>query len=68
MSRRAAAPGSRRSTRSTIPETGKLLAWNNVGADGLINPATSHHGMKVRKGRKYVITKWYRERDGVWGL
>ena len=47
------------------PETGKLLAWNNRRADGSLNPATLHHGMKVRKGVKYVITKWYRERP--WG-
>jgi len=43
------------------PETGKLLIWNNRHADGRVNPATLHHGMKVRKGIKYVITKWYRE-------
>jgi len=47
------------------PETGKLLCWNNRTADGQFNPNTLHHGMKVRKGVKYVITKWYRER--VWG-
>jgi prolyl 4-hydroxylase len=44
------------------PEAGKLLCWNNRLADGAVNPATLHHGMKVRKGVKYVITKWYRER------
>ncbi len=47
------------------PETGKLLAWNNRRPDGTPNPATLHHGMKVRSGVKYVITKWYRERP--WG-
>ena len=41
---------------------GKLLCWNNHYPDGNLNPATLHHGMKVRKGVKYVITKWYRER------
>lgn len=46
------------------PETGKLMAWNNRDADGTPNPASVHHGMKVRGGVKYVITKWYRER--VW--
>lgn len=46
------------------PEMGKLLFWNNRLADGAVNPATLHHGMKVRKGAKYVITKWYRE--SVW--
>jgi prolyl 4-hydroxylase len=48
------------------PELGKLLAWNNVGADGLPNPETMHAGMPVRSGRKYVITKWYRERAWPW--
>lgn len=44
------------------PEPGKLLCWNNRLADGGVNHATLHHGMKVRKGVKYVNTKWYRER------
>ena len=47
------------------PETGKLLCWNNRRPDGSVNPNTLHHGMKVRKGLKYVITKWYREKE--WG-
>ena len=47
------------------PERGKLLAWNNRRPDGSLNAATLHHAMKVRKGRKYVITRWYRERP--WG-
>ncbi|WP_271299125.1 prolyl hydroxylase family protein [Sphingomonas sp. CV7422] len=45
------------------PETGKLVAWNNRRPDGSLNPATLHQGMKVRTGVKYVITKWYRERE-----
>lgn len=44
------------------PETGKLLAWNNRKPDGTPNVNTLHHGMKVRSGVKYVITKWYREK------
>lgn len=47
------------------PETGKLLAWNNRRTDGSLNPATIHHGMKVRAGTKYIVTKWFRERR--WG-
>ncbi|WNO55154.1 2OG-Fe(II) oxygenase [Stakelama saccharophila] len=47
------------------PETGKLLAWNNLRLDGTPNPSTLHHAMKVRGGLKYVITKWFRERP--WG-
>ncbi|KEO91113.1 oxygenase [Erythrobacter longus] len=48
------------------PEVGKLLCWNNKRPDGELNPNTLHHGMKVRKGVKYVITKWYREREWPW--
>ena len=48
------------------PEAGKLLIWCNLTPDGIVNPATLHHGMKVRKGRKYIITKWYRERPWPW--
>ena len=48
------------------PETGKLLCWNNRRPDGSENPNTIHHGMKVRKGVKYVITKWYREKEWGW--
>jgi prolyl 4-hydroxylase len=44
------------------PETGKLLAWNNLLTSGQPNPATIHQGMKVRRGTKYVLTKWFRER------
>ena len=47
------------------PEMGKLVAWNNRRPDGRLNPATLHHGMKVRAGVKYVITKWFREKP--WG-
>jgi prolyl 4-hydroxylase len=44
------------------PETGKLVCWSNRRADGSLNPATIHAGMPVRRGVKYVITKWFRER------
>lgn len=52
--------------KSFQPEVGKLLCWNNRRPDGNVNPSTLHHGMKVRKGVKYVITKWYRERHWGW--
>lgn len=61
-------PGAGGATRFKVidktihPEPGKLLIWNNLNADGSGNPVTLHHGMKVRSGTKYVLTKWYRER------
>lgn len=44
------------------PEVGKLVAWNNVLADGTGNYATLHAGLPVRAGVKHVVTKWFRER------
>ncbi|MCY7397982.1 MAG: 2OG-Fe(II) oxygenase [Sphingomonas bacterium] len=43
------------------PELGKLVAWNNLLPDGSPNMATLHQGMKVRRGTKYIITKWFRQ-------
>jgi prolyl 4-hydroxylase len=63
-----AAGGATRFTKigkTVQPQTGKLLAWNNRLPMGEPNPASIHHGMKVRSGVKHVITKWYRERP--WG-
>jgi prolyl 4-hydroxylase len=51
--------------KTVQPETGKLLAWNNLMPDGRPNPATLHQGMKVRRGTKYVLTKWFRERPAA---
>jgi len=51
--------------KTVQPETGKLLAWNNLRADGSPNVNTLHHGLKVRAGVKNVVTQWFRERP--WG-
>jgi prolyl 4-hydroxylase len=48
------------------PRRGMLVGWNNHNPDGSLNGNTLHHAMKVRKGLKYVITKWYRERPWAW--
>jgi prolyl 4-hydroxylase len=52
--------------KTVQPETGKLLAWNNLRPDGRVNVNTLHHGMKVRAGTKYIVTKWYREQPWTW--
>lgn len=52
--------------KSFTPETGMMLCWNSRSADGSVNDWTLHHGMKVRSGTKYVITKWYREKPWPW--
>lgn len=43
------------------PETGKLVAWNNL-KDGTPNQMTLHAGLPVRAGVKHVITAWFRQR------
>ena len=48
--------------KTVQPETGKLLIWNNLLPDGTPNAATLHQGMRVRKGTKYILTQWFRER------
>lgn len=50
---------------SVAPETGTLLVWNNMRPDGRCNDAALHHGTPVLAGRKYVLTKWFRERPWV---
>jgi prolyl 4-hydroxylase len=45
------------------PKRGRLLAWNNMAADGSPNVLTLHEGMPVVRGVKYIITKWFRERS-----
>lgn len=52
--------------KSFTPQTGTLLCWNNMNKDGNPNGLTLHHGMKVRSGTKYVITKWFREKPWPW--
>ena len=47
------------------PRAGDLIMWNNLRPDGSGNPRTGHHAMPVIKGRKYVITQWYRQK--AWG-
>jgi len=48
------------------PETGKLLAWNNLLPSGMPNAMTLHQGLPVRAGTKYIITAWFRERVWAW--
>ena len=47
------------------PRLGRILIWNNMALDGSPNPWTLHEGMPVEAGKKYIVTKWYRERHFV---
>lgn len=47
------------------PAKGLGIAWNNLAVDGSSNFATLHEAMPVIRGKKYIITKWFRERNGL---
>ena len=50
---------------SFSPQMGQALIWNNLKEDGTPNPYTTHHGMPVLAGEKYIITKWFRENSDI---
>lgn len=43
------------------PKQGMAVIWNNLTPDGNENPYTLHQAHPVRSGKKYIITKWFRE-------
>ena len=45
------------------PRAGTLLVWNNTDANGDPNKLTLHSGNPVTRGRKYIVTRWYRCRQ-----
>lgn len=47
------------------PRAGMLFAWNNMNPDGSPNTLTTHEGMPVVEGVKYIVTKWFREEDWI---
>jgi prolyl 4-hydroxylase len=47
------------------PRLGRILIWNNMALDGSPNPWTLHEGAPVERGTKYIVTKWFRERQFV---
>ena len=44
------------------PKKRMAVIWKNSNGTGSENPASMHAGLPVVKGKKMVITKWYRER------
>lgn len=45
------------------PKPGLLLMWDNMDANGAPNPYSTHEGAPVTAGVKYIVTKWFRERN-----
>jgi prolyl 4-hydroxylase len=57
---------------SSAPKTGTALVWNNLysqasspnaGDWGRENPFSSHCGMPIIRGEKYILTKWFKETE-----
>jgi prolyl 4-hydroxylase len=42
------------------PQSGKAVTWENM-IDGQTQDDTIHEGMPVNRGKKYIITSWWRE-------
>lgn len=42
------------------PKRGKAISWPNM-VDGQVIPDMLHEGSEVKKGKKYIITSWWRE-------
>ncbi len=47
--------------KTFAPTQGKAIVWNNLYRDGTVNRDTLHAGMPVERGKKFIITKWFRE-------
>jgi prolyl 4-hydroxylase len=49
--------------QSIKPKKGMALVWNNLDEDGNGIPDFLHEGSEVKKGKKYIITSWWREKQ-----
>lgn len=45
------------------PKRGMAVVWNNLLENGDTNQRTLHCGKPVIRGEKYIITKWFRDRQ-----
>jgi prolyl 4-hydroxylase len=46
---------------ATRPKAGTAIIWNNLNDDNKVNVFSSHCGMPIIKGEKYILTKWFKE-------
>lgn len=44
------------------PKKGMAVVWKNSDGTGKENPASYHAGLPVLKGKKIIVTKWFREK------
>jgi len=48
---------------ATKPRAGKAIIWNNLDEHKKENIYSSHCGMPVLKGHKYILTQWFKQRE-----
>ena len=48
--------------KTITPESGKAGYWKNM-IDGVCQDNSMHEGMPISKGKKYIITSWWRENN-----
>jgi len=47
---------------SYVPRKGQALYFEYTAADGSLDPLSLHGGAPVKRGEKWILTKWMRER------
>jgi prolyl 4-hydroxylase len=47
--------------KTFTPSKGMAVVWKNSNGTGTENSAAMHAGLPVKKGKKIIITKWFRE-------
>lgn len=48
--------------RKVKPETGRLIAWDNLMIDGEPDKDSMHAGLPIKDGIKYIATIWVRDK------
>lgn len=48
---------------STKPKAGTAIIWNNLTQGKKENIYSSHCGMPILKGEKYVLTQWFKDQE-----
>ena len=46
--------------QSITPKLGRAVIWSNMDKNGKVDYDTQHAGTPIKKGQKYVITKWFK--------
>ena len=48
---------------ATKPKAGTAIIWNNLNSNKKENIFSSHCGMPILKGEKYILTHWFKDQE-----